>query len=317
MQLIPNSNRTRQLSSELKTRLSYAMVKVRNGWQSQTIGDLEILTSTQNSPSSAASEQGRLHALSVGNNPPADFPHLRQASVRASEMTAYSDKSPQNVALSAARGRYSPEAGQDQVPLYRAGSAYESFWREHEGGARTATQATSFPLEGPCLAPPLDIIPRRPRPLDTTNQAPPPPRRNDLSKPQIRHSPKTPSPKKSLKLRTPSQQAAVEQDAVETLLFMSSPNNSGYYPRIVPSRTPPKGKFVSQMRDNPRPGGFLHGNGGDDASLSLPLKERSVSRNALTEACVDRLLDEMPDTSSSEEENPQFSHSQNHEHTKR
>ncbi|KMU77756.1 hypothetical protein CISG_01512 [Coccidioides immitis RMSCC 3703] len=32
------------------------------------------------------------------------------------------------------------------------------------------------------------------------------------------------------KLRTPSQNALMEQDAIETLLFMSSPENSGYYP---------------------------------------------------------------------------------------
>ena len=41
-----------QLSSELRTRLSYAMVKVKNGWQSKTIDEVESLASRKGSPAS-------------------------------------------------------------------------------------------------------------------------------------------------------------------------------------------------------------------------------------------------------------------------
>ena len=287
------------------------MVKVQNGWQSQTINDLEILTSNQNSPNSEASERGHLHALALGNNPPTDSPHLMQASVCASRITVNSENPPRKDALSAARGRYPQELGPLRSPVCQVGSAYESFWREHEGNASSITEATTVPPGGLSLAPPLDIIPRRSRARDVTNQAPP------LSKPQTCLYPKTPSPKKPPNLRTPSQQAAVEQDAVETLLFMSSPNNSGYYPCIEPARIPPKGVVMSHTEDTSRLGGLPHGNLGDSASLTPSLKQQSMSTDALTDACVDRLLDEMPDTSSSDEGNSQIPHIQSHEHVMR
>ena len=64
------------------------------------------------------------------------------------------------------------------------------------------------------LAPPADIVPgsrRRPTPNDRGLQP-----RSYYSRPTSQ--------------RTPSQNAAMEADAVETLLFMASPNNSGYHP---------------------------------------------------------------------------------------
>ena len=67
------------------------------------------------------------------------------------------------------------------------------------------------------LAPPADIVPsarRRPTPNQIGLQ--PPPSRPYHSRPTSQ--------------RTPSQNAAMEADAVETLLFMASPSNSGYHP---------------------------------------------------------------------------------------
>ena len=46
-----------QLSSELRTRLSYAMVKVKNGWQSKTIDEVESLASRKGSPASSTSSK--------------------------------------------------------------------------------------------------------------------------------------------------------------------------------------------------------------------------------------------------------------------
>ena len=44
----------RELTNELKTRLSYAMVKVQKGWESLPIYDLESLASQSGSPSSSS-----------------------------------------------------------------------------------------------------------------------------------------------------------------------------------------------------------------------------------------------------------------------
>jgi len=77
---------------------------------------------------------------------------------------------------------------------------YESFWREHSD-------------PHPSLAPPADIQPRRPLRLHTSTST------------SIHTSPSTPTPRKP---RTPSQNAAMEKDAVETLVFMSSPKNATY-----------------------------------------------------------------------------------------
>lgn len=42
-----------QLSAQLKTRLSYAMVKVQNGWEKQSLEELEEVQSQRGSPNSA------------------------------------------------------------------------------------------------------------------------------------------------------------------------------------------------------------------------------------------------------------------------
>lgn len=42
-----------QLSARLRTRLSYAMVKVENGWEKQSLEELEDQTSQRGSPNSA------------------------------------------------------------------------------------------------------------------------------------------------------------------------------------------------------------------------------------------------------------------------
>lgn len=42
-----------QLSAQLKTRLSYAMVKVQNGWEKQSLDELEEGQSQRGSPNSA------------------------------------------------------------------------------------------------------------------------------------------------------------------------------------------------------------------------------------------------------------------------
>lgn len=49
-----------QLSAQLKTRLSYAMVKVQNGWEKQSLEELEEGQSQRASPNSAPGRSDHL-----------------------------------------------------------------------------------------------------------------------------------------------------------------------------------------------------------------------------------------------------------------
>lgn len=82
---------------------------------------------------------------------------------------------------------------------------------------RSAPALMSPPPDRKGLAPPANIVSR-----------PSQHRRRPTPNMQVHTSIKPPSPNKpALKHRTPSQNAAMEADAVETLLFMASPYNSG------------------------------------------------------------------------------------------
>lgn len=143
------------------------------------------------------------------------------------------------------------------------------------------------------LAPPVDITPgsrRRPTPNATYHS---------VGGPQVQvrqlHSSRPPTSQ-----RTPSQNAAMEADAVETLLFMASPNNSGYNPpshasqdsslrstQLFASQTSPLRTQFSQ------------------ASMTSPKKvafssQRSIDPSVDKAALIDRMLDEVSDDSDDE-----------------
>ena len=96
----------------------------------------------------------------------------------------------------------------------------------------------SAPGNGPALAPAAEIGFRRKR-RSSASHAPPPllgsSQRKVLS--DLGAAPRTPTgaPRAGI-LRMPSQQA--EKDAVDTLLFMSSPNNSGRLPHTSADAQP-------------------------------------------------------------------------------
>ncbi|KAK2030612.1 hypothetical protein LX32DRAFT_586342 [Colletotrichum zoysiae] len=200
-------------SSDLKTRLSYAMLKVNHGWQSHSIDEVESMASQAASPTSS-------HSTLHGRHDPSASPRANMAryapTSAATATTASSNPSP---------------------------ATYESFWKD---GQRSAYSSTSPPQtqNHPALAPPAPIQPSRPmHNTNNTNN----PRRN--SNPRytptlLSHShsasPHTPShrnhgatPNQRLG-RTPlldpvlfsPHQNVREQDAIESLLFMSSPGNS-------------------------------------------------------------------------------------------
>ncbi|KAI1187540.1 hypothetical protein F5B17DRAFT_314709 [Nemania serpens] len=203
------SSRIGELSAELKAKLSYAMVKVNNGWQSHSIDEVESLASHAASPTSSTSTLPGRHGASA--SPRISLTGYRQAASHPSSMTT------------------SPVI---QHPQARA---YDSFWRE--GLSRVPSTASPV-SQVPTLAPPAPIQPRQ--------ALPPHPRRNSnarytpayLSHQSSPHTPSQPSPLQSTPnyyhprspnvdpiLFSPPQNVR-EQEALETLMFMSSPGNS-------------------------------------------------------------------------------------------
>ncbi|KAI1488525.1 hypothetical protein F5X96DRAFT_645035 [Biscogniauxia mediterranea] len=214
-------SRIGELSAELKTKLSYAMVKVNNGWQSHSIDEVESLASQAASPTSSTST---LH----GRQGASASPRVTVAAPR------YAASNPPSTATS------------PTMLLPPLGRTYESFWRENSSKHASSTSPIS---QVPTLAPPAPIQPRQP---GHTN-----PRRNSNARynPAFLshshhvspHTPAQPSPLQN----TPAQrsgrapnvdpilfsphQNVREQEALETLMFMSSPGNSANMKHNLPS----------------------------------------------------------------------------------
>lgn len=179
-----------QLSSDLKTRLSYAMLKVQNGWQSNSLDEVESMASQAASPTSSTSTIHRHKDASA---------------------------SPR-VNLPSTAVQYPQPPSQDE--------------------SRNRTKTNSPPARassnGRGLAPPAPIrpsaghVPNKRRHSNARNA----PKLNTLGYAGSPHTPAQPSPLLTSHMRQPDRpnlsphQNVREQDAIETLLFMSSPGNS-------------------------------------------------------------------------------------------
>ncbi len=140
------------------------------------------------------------------------------------------------------------------------------------------------------LAPPVDIVPsarRRPT-LNSAYQGV-----NGSSF----HARQSQSSRPMNNQRTPSQNAAREADAVETLLFMASPNNSGYNP-------PPRASQESSLRSeqgfssqtSPLRAQFSQTSVTSPKKVAFSHDGSSVDKAAL----INRILDELSDASDDE-----------------
>ncbi|KAJ0349818.1 hypothetical protein COL154_005900 [Colletotrichum chrysophilum] len=195
-------------SSDLKTRLTYAMHKVNHGWQSRSIDEVEYMVSQAASPTSSNST---LHGRQESS-----------ASPRA------------NMA------RYAPASAATTASSGPSPATYESFWKEGQRSNHTSASPPAPVQNGPTLAPPAPIQPAR-------SMASQNPRRNS----NPRYTPTLLSHSHSASPHTPGQQNlgatpnqrlgrtplidpilfsphqnVREQDAIESLIFMSSPGNS-------------------------------------------------------------------------------------------
>jgi hypothetical protein len=196
------------------------MMKVNHGWQGHSIDEVESLASQAASPTSSTSTIHGRYGASAS-------PRMPLAGVRHGTMSA----------------GISPVT---QQPPH--GRTYESFWRE--GNARPHHNSASPPTsQVPVLAPPAAIQPRQPGQTH--------PRRNSnarytpaylsQSHQGSPHTPGQPSPLQSTPgtrtMRTPQidpilfspHQNVREQEALETLMFMSSPGNSANMKHTFPS----------------------------------------------------------------------------------
>ncbi|KAF5019587.1 hypothetical protein F66182_8397 [Fusarium sp. NRRL 66182] len=181
-----------ELSHELRTRLSYAMVKVNNGWQSKPLDEVETMASQAASP--ASSSTSTIHRR-----------HNSSASPRLPMSKPPSSSAP--LPCDSARQR-----------------------------RKSNTPPTSSWIK-PALAPPAPIRPSGLMPHPNPRRNSHPHRTPNMLSHSHSASPHTPGQPSTLQhgprsramgdpiLMSPHQNVR-EQDAIETLLFMSSPGNS-------------------------------------------------------------------------------------------
>jgi len=216
------ANPASQLSAELKARLSYAMVKVNHGWQGHSIDQVETMASHAASPASSNSTI-----------------HLRNGSSASPQLSNGSHRGSNNTTPATGLSQQFPSRHSD------------SLWREMGRTGPTGSPASPVKTTH-ALAPAVSIQPSR----HLSN-----PRRN--SNPRLTtsflsgshpspsagpHTPGHPSPYLgTTHQRTPlvdpiifsPHQNVREQDAIESLLFMSSPGNSANLKHAFPSSSQP------------------------------------------------------------------------------
>ncbi|KAK3935351.1 cell cycle transcriptional repressor whi5 [Diplogelasinospora grovesii] len=216
------SSRIGEVSAGLKAKLQYAMVKVERGWQAHTIDQVETLASQAASPASSTSTVHLRNGFSAS-------PQLSTASNRASNNTT-------------------PATGpQHQFP----GRLTDRVWPElpysgSRGSPTSPVKAT------PTLAPPVSIQPARhyayPRRNSDPRRSPAFPTNSQHASPNA--GPNTPG-QPSRYLGTPHQGTRMvdpilfspdqnnhnnrEQDAIETLLYMSSPRDPANVRHSIPA----------------------------------------------------------------------------------
>ena len=284
------------------------MVKVQNGWETRNINELEThITSTQASPISTTSTLRQPYELSrpgsSSTQPDRSSSSLMQSSER-STTTATPER------LSTAPHHHVGTAGLDYAyaqpssatqspPSANSGRTYESFWREHShpnNVARPITSSVAKPT-APSLAPPVDITPRiAARRTNASSSQQHAPRLSTIPVTNAHATmPSTPPPPQ---VRTPRQNTAEDIDAIETLVFMSSPKNSGYHP------SPQRANQSSQSSMPKTPlrqhiESFVERRSGFPLEQEADLSPGGGAPRFQSEADIDRMLDEMSDGSSS------------------
>lgn len=217
------------MSADLKTRLTYAMIKVTNGWQSHSLEEVESLASQGASPVSSNSPLPR-----------------RKSSSSTSPKPGPSSSAQVHFAL-------------DPVVVPR---------KSHSPPVRPSK---------PALAPPAPIQPslsKHPSNMrrNTTSRHPPALLTHSHSASAAHHSPQRHLDAGAMSSSQPTRppeglmysphQNVREQDAIETLLFMSSPGNStnlkhAFSPSVSPA--PQHVPYTGSVNQNTATNGYRKG----------------------------------------------------------
>ncbi|KAF7947696.1 hypothetical protein EAE96_008776 [Botrytis aclada] len=316
------ASRFGELSSELRTRLSYAMVKVNNGWESKSINEVENIASQAGSPTSSNSTL---------NN---------RKNLHTSPRTAIA-----NIQGQGSRDVFGPRPTAD-FDLYTrtepSSRTYESFWRDHSttNGAQSYRHNlyNSSSPQSKSLAPPADIRPTPPsrRSDSKFSKLPSIPRHSSATS---HHSfnnsaPQTPSGTAHHRsehtitsghrpTREQEKRETRERDAIEMLLSMGSPGNSQTIrpsitppqltiesPRQSPLRTEfgqmPQNSKVKMGPQNQRRVEFAESvsSGSDNGYQAASHRKPTMRNNPQSRRVTDRMLDEMDESSDEEVELP-------------
>ncbi|KAJ5513622.1 hypothetical protein N7463_003174 [Penicillium fimorum] len=283
-------SRIAQLSVHIRTRLSYAAAKVEQARQSR-----------ETTPQTALRTYNSASLLSPSAT-------IDVASLPAGKTTRFSPDS-----------QTSSNGNPHNFPSHNR--------------SRSAFSSNQF-LPIPKLAPPLDIIPsnghnqrRRPNPNAVTKPSDHTPisrhrrhhshQENGLTRPlngQAILGPETPSlsssyanvptstPNGFYRPRTHSENTLMEQDAIETLMFMSSPENSGY--RFSPRPLQAASTQSSLNESINASSNGTHYNGSQSSQSSESHNGRVSEKKPALEAHagddIDRLLDQMDSDSEDE-----------------
>ncbi|KAJ5960934.1 uncharacterized protein N7479_008084 [Penicillium vulpinum] len=284
-------SRIAQLSVHIRTRLSYAAAKVEQARQSREATPQTALQTHNSASPLSTSAASDIASLQAGNTTP-----LSQSSQTSSNGNPH------------------------HFPSHNR--------------SRSAFSSNQF-LPTPKLAPPVDIISsnghnqrRRPNPNAVSKPSDHNPisrhrrhhshQENGLTRPfngqQVlgseapllssshAHAP-TSTPNGFYRTRTQSQSTLMEQDAIETLMFMSSPENSGY--RFSPRPLQPESTQSSLNELVNASSNGAHHNGSQGSQRSKSHNGREAGRKPGLEAHagddIDRLLDQMDSDSEDEE----------------
>ncbi|KAL8873110.1 MAG: hypothetical protein Q9174_001370 [Haloplaca sp. 1 TL-2023] len=304
------------ISNELRTRLNYAMFKVQNGLQSNTIDEVEAIASQKASPSTG--------------NPLSPFP-LHQSPNPSAAQVRQPAGHPHGLLHQRVLSPVSPSRGQQlpwsQMNIHQQPSSQQIL---PNGVSRHANPRTKSPTRnglhrpisgGPSLAPPIDIFSKDRRRPHTADGGHPP--RLETGQPNSHTNglvtssfasstgPSTPQRTPSSILRSSSQKTTMEQDAVETLMSMSSPGNTPHFSAFQNGTSPLPGRPINT---SPKRVGFdphsQNSRGSGVGKYTLPLGSPYSAANGLgrlsTAAEIDRALDAMPADgySSSEDDEP-------------
>ncbi|TKA82040.1 hypothetical protein B0A49_00178 [Cryomyces minteri] len=323
--LSSSGSRAGEAAHQLKARLAYAMVKVQNGWENRSLKELENYASRKALPgASNATINGSAHRPPSPTSTVGRTPLYRGLSDDSDQYatSSHDQMSPTGTSRTNANAHDSSMS----PPSKRRSGTYASFWASQDSNAasrllklQSATTAAPIP---PSLAPAANIIPSRGSRRSISTHTPPMLSSIKATAAASSHlpfaAPQTPG-RPSI-LRGPTATAQAEQDAVESLLFMSSPKNSGHFPHTSqtstalpsPLRTDfPTPKRVVFESGDARPGTASSSGGGgggggcsdmSDAGYQTQKESARRSKPGGRSEEIERILDEVESSSGDEED---------------